>query len=305
MAKTSNLLACAALAIALGASHSADANPKQEAKVHIDRASKAHKAGNLEKALVELQAAYSIDPQPQLLYAMGQIYTKLGRCSDASDAYLRFLATGTDEGTAQVVKQAMEACKGGPSTQEPQTAKTAPPPEEPAEATPKTPATPSSDTEEPPELKPDKKPPPKKPPPVAKASPAKKKPAHRRVAINRERDEAPPADSGAAKPWYRDVVGDVLVAGGVTSLVLGGLAYRAAVTDLDTAEMVNTNEKYLELVDGAHTKRLVGVALATGGAVLVTAGVLRFMLRDKHTEVRRVGLAPARGGGVLTWTRSF
>jgi hypothetical protein len=113
--------------------------------------------------------------------------------------------------------------------------------------------------------------------------------------------------SDRTKPWYRDVIGDVLVVSGVTSLVLGGLAYRAANTDLDTAEsvMVEDHETYTGLVDGARTKWIVGVALASGGVVFVTAGVLRFMLRDNRTEVRRVGLAPARGGGLLTWTRSF
>ena len=46
---------------------------------------------------------------------------------------------------------------------------------------------------------------------------------------------------------------------------------------------------------GLHIKQLY----------LVGAGVLRFVLRDDRTEARRVGIAPARGGGVLTWTRSF
>src|SRR5262245_48761600 len=111
MAKTSTLLACLALALVLIAPRDADAGPKQDAKAHIERATKAHKAGDEEKALKELQAAYGLDPQPQLLYAIGQIYTKLGRCSEARDAYLRFLASGADTRTAQVVNQAIEACK--------------------------------------------------------------------------------------------------------------------------------------------------------------------------------------------------
>jgi tetratricopeptide (TPR) repeat protein len=275
MAKISTLLACTALALA--APRSADAGPKQDARVHIDRASKAHKAGDLEKALTELQAAYGLDPQPQLLYALGQIYTKLDRCSEASEAYLRFLASGADSRTAQVVKQAIDSCK--------------PPTPEPA-VTAKEPAPAATDEEVPPS----------KAPPAVKAAPPTKPPPPRRVAMTP--DPAPPR-SGAAKPWYRDAVGDVLVVGGAVSIVLGGLAYRAAAADLDTAEDVNTHERYDDLVDGARTKRLVGVALAGGGAVLVTVGVMRFMLRDKHTEARRVGMAPARGGGLLTWTRSF
>jgi tetratricopeptide (TPR) repeat protein len=283
MGKTTTLLACSALAIMLAAPGAADAGPKQNAKVHIDRATKAHKAGDLDKALTELQAAYAIDPQPQLLYAIGQIYTKLGRCSEASDAYLRFLASGTDASTAQVVKQAIEACKAQGA------AEPAPPPKEPIP----TPA-PVNDTED----------------PLAKGQPAKPapepSPPKKKIALNRELDsQQPPPEPGETKPWYTDVLGDVLVIGGVTSLVLGGLAYRAARTDLDNAEKAMSHERYEDLLDAGKTKRLVGVAFAGGGAVLITAGVLRFALRDKHTEVRRVGLAPARGGGLLTWTRSF
>jgi tetratricopeptide (TPR) repeat protein len=276
MAKISNLLACTALAIGLAAPRIADAGPKQDARAHVERATKAHKAGDLEKALKELKAAYGLDPQPQLLYAIGQIHTKLGQCSEASDAYLRFLASGTDARTAQVVKQAIDACK---------------PPEPPE---------PAEDTEEPP------LPPAKQPPPMAAKAETEPPPPPKRVAASPDPEPAgPPPMSGGTKPWYRDVIGDVLVVGGVASLVLGGLAYRAAVTDLDTAETVTDHEAYDDLVEGARTKRIVGVALAGGGVVFVTAGVLRFMLRDNGTEVRRVGVAPARGGGLLTWTRSF
>lgn len=271
MAKISNLLACAALATVLAAPRLADAGPKEEARGHIDRATKAHKAGDLDRALKELLAAYGLDPQPQLLYAIGQIHTRRGECSEARDAYLRFLASGTDVRTAEVVKQAIDGCK------------------------PAAPPEPVKDAEEPP------LPPAKEPPPVAKVQ----APPKRVAAAPEPRAPAGPPMSDRTTPWYRDVLGDVLVVGGVASLVLGGLAYRAAVTDLDTAESVTMHETYDELVDGARTKRLVGVALAGGGAVLVTAGILRFMLRDSRAEVRRVGLAPARSGGLLTWTRSF
>jgi hypothetical protein len=157
------------------------------------------------------------------------------------------------------------------------------------------------DDEEPP-LPPAKEPPPpKEPPPVAKVQAPPK-----RVAVAPDPGPpTPPPMSDRTTPWYRDVLGDVLVVGGAASLVLGGLAYRAAVTDLDTAEKVPMHETYDELIDGARTKRLVGVALAGGGAVLVTAGILRFMLRDNRAEVRRVGVAPTSGGGLFTWTRSF
>jgi tetratricopeptide (TPR) repeat protein len=273
MPKATNWLAFAALALALAlaAPRSASAGPKQDARAHIDRAAEAHKAGDLDKALAELQAAHALDPQPQLLYALGQIYTKLGRCAEASDAYLRFLSARANPRTAQVIKQAIDACKPRPAP-EPAAAPAPPPPPEP-----------------PPPAKPPEPPPPAKPPIAAKPTPA----------------PPPPPPRSEASPWYRDVLGDVLVVGGVASAVLGGLAYRAARTDLDTAESVTDHDRYTEIVDGARTKRVYAVAFAAGGVALVGAGVLRFALRDRSTEVRRVGVAPARGGGLLTWTRSF
>ena len=145
MAKISNLIACVALAVVLAAPGAAGAGPKQDARIHMDRGAKAYKAGQLDKALTELQAAHALDPQPQLLYAIGQIYTKLGRCSEASDAYLRFLASGTDPNTAQVVKQAIESCKSQGASTEP-----APPAAEPPPApAPTAPARPVSATQDP------------------------------------------------------------------------------------------------------------------------------------------------------------
>ncbi|HSK02098.1 MAG TPA: hypothetical protein VK932_12690 [Kofleriaceae bacterium] len=105
-------------------------------------------------------------------------------------------------------------------------------------------------------------------------------------------------------PWYRDVIGDVLVLGGVASLTVGGFAYRAALGDLETAETASTHEAARELIANAHTKRRAAVVLAGAGVALVSAGVLRFVTRG-HPETGHVALTPARGGGLLTLTRSF
>ena len=115
------------------------------------------------------------------------------------------------------------------------------------------------------------------------------------------RQPSPPGRS----PWYRDVVGDVLVAGGAVSIVVGAVLYRGAVSDLDEAEGASTHDAYVDLVDGARTKRLYAVALVGGGVALAGAGVLRFVMRGRRTEARRVAISPARGGGLVTWSRSF
>jgi hypothetical protein len=85
---------------------------KKEAKVHIDNATKAHAAGKFDVALAELRAAYKLDPQPDLLYAMGQVYSKLGRCTDATESYEKFrTAKKDDPAIAKVVDEAIAACK--------------------------------------------------------------------------------------------------------------------------------------------------------------------------------------------------
>lgn len=114
----------------------------------------------------------------------------------------------------------------------------------------------------------------------------------------------PPA-APRRSPWYRDVLGDVLVASGVVSLALGGVLYRSAVSDINAAEGAPSLDSYVDLVDSARTKRPFSVALIGGGVALIGAGVLRFVMRGPRTEARRVAVTPARGGGLVTWSRSF
>src|SRR5262249_15786130 len=74
----------AVLVVLLIAPGSAFAGKKEEAKALVTKATKAHKDGHFEEARVDLEAAYALDPKPELLYALGQVYAKLGKCSEAS-----------------------------------------------------------------------------------------------------------------------------------------------------------------------------------------------------------------------------
>ncbi len=100
------------------------AGPREQkaAEAHVDKATEAHGAGNYEVALTELQAAYALDPQPNLLYAMGQVHVKLGHCDEAIASYEQFLATNPEPEPAALANEAIASCKA----QEP------PPPPEPA-----------------------------------------------------------------------------------------------------------------------------------------------------------------------------
>jgi len=95
--------------------HIASADSKAEAKQHVEKAMRLHEEGKLAETLDELKTAYALDPQPDLLYAMGQIHVGLGQCTQAITYYERYLATKPDPGTANAAREAIDACKKNPS----------------------------------------------------------------------------------------------------------------------------------------------------------------------------------------------
>ena len=87
------------------------ADPAADAKAHVARATEAHKAGRYDDARVELEAAYALTPRPELLYALGQVNAKLGRCSDATAYFHQFAAAQRDPQVARVTDEAIASCK--------------------------------------------------------------------------------------------------------------------------------------------------------------------------------------------------
>ncbi|HEX7843773.1 MAG TPA: hypothetical protein VF469_40140, partial [Kofleriaceae bacterium] len=115
---------------------------------------------------------------------------------------------------------------------------------------------------------------------------------------------APPQRSA----WYQDKLGDGLVLGGVAVAVVGLVEYRSALADLDAAESrasTTTLARYDQLIDRAHSKRTASIVLTGAGGALIAAGVARYFLHDRTTEVRGVGVAPAHGGDVVTYLGRF
>ena len=76
------------------------ADAKKDAKVHLDKAAAAHKAGRYDDARKELEIAYTLDPQPALLYAIGQVHVMQGQCPQAITFYERFLESKPGEAQA-------------------------------------------------------------------------------------------------------------------------------------------------------------------------------------------------------------
>lgn len=107
------LLVITALTV-IASSRRASGDPKAEAKQHVDRATELHEQGKFAQALDELKTAFSLDPKPELLYAMGQIHLTLGQCTQAVTYYERYLATKPSPSTANAAHEAIEVCKSNP-----------------------------------------------------------------------------------------------------------------------------------------------------------------------------------------------
>jgi tetratricopeptide (TPR) repeat protein len=263
----------------------ARAGNAEEAQAHIARATRAHKEGRYDAARVELEAAYALAPRPDLVYALGQVHAKLGRCRDAEIYFRRYAATQHDPRVAKVVDQAIAACQPA-AAPAPTPAADSPPP---ASAPP--PVPPSTG-----------RPPPASPaPPVAAAS----RPAPPFAATRNA-----PAAVAPLPPrrWYQDKLGDGLVLGGIVAAAVGLIEYRSARSDLDAAEdrtRTTTLARYHELVDAAHARRTAAILLFGGSGALIAGGVIRYALHAGGAEVGGVSVAPLRGGGVITYAGSL
>jgi hypothetical protein len=139
-------------------------------------------------------------------------------------------------------------------------------------------------------------PPPPTPPPAHEPSPFAPAP----VAA----EPARPAETPHASAWYRDTLGDGLVVAGIASGVAGVILYQKARTDLDDAEHAGSLAQYNQLVDDAHSTRTISIVLVGGGAVFVGAGLAHYAFHGR-AESHGVVVAPARGGGIVTWTGGF
>jgi hypothetical protein len=116
----------------------------------------------------------------------------------------------------------------------------------------------------------------------------------------------PPAATITTKrPFYRDILGDVLVVGGVAAGVVSFVEYRGAVADLDDAEAAPSLADYNRLVDDAHSKRNLSLMLAGGSAVLLVAGVVRFAVHGGGETRTNVAVVPTTSGGLVTWSGGF
>lgn len=257
--------------VVCSASH-AFADGASEAKEHIDKATAAHKDGRWEEAKAELEAAYVLDPQPQLLYALGQVHVKLGRCEEAIARYEEFLRTEPPQAARESASQAIVTCKVALAHAEARAQR------EPHEAPTTTNAT---------------------------TVPAAGDVAANTVAAEGGTSDVAVVVGAPAKPWYRErAVGLALVGVGATSTLVGALLYVRARGTLSDADSAATYDEAERLVEDARRARMMSVVLGAAGVAMLAGGVVYYVKLDRD-EPRRVSVVPTTSGGLVTLSGRF
>jgi len=231
----------------------ARADAKVEAQTRMEHATELYQQGKYADALNELTIAYSLDPRPDILYAIGQMHVQLGNCPQAILFYERFLSTKPDPVPAAAAAEAIETCKSKPDSVT-KTEPTPPPP-------------PPGDS---------------KPPPPS---------------------SQPPSEQHAL--WYTDKLGAALLGGGVVLGGIGIVTYVSARSDISKSEDAPDYQAHEDLIDRAHGKRTIAAVLGVAGVGLTGAAVARYVLLRRAETNGTVGIAPARGGGLVTWSGRF
>lgn len=106
------MLLLVALVVAPRAAVAAPAHGiKPEARVHLERGLKLYDRQRYDEAIAELRAGLAIDPQPDLLYALGQAERRRGNCQRALEYYQSCLALVKDPASVAALRVQIERCR--------------------------------------------------------------------------------------------------------------------------------------------------------------------------------------------------
>jgi hypothetical protein len=103
--------------------------------------------------------------------------------------------------------------------------------------------------------------------------------------------------------WWKDPLGDGLVAGGAVALAIG-LGYLSAADDAQSAAAhASTYDQYAAEIAAAGSHRTVGAVSLSIGAAIVAGGVVRWVYASRHGEI--ITITPATGGGMVSIAGRF
>jgi tetratricopeptide (TPR) repeat protein len=262
-------------------------DPRQLAREHVIAARTLHAQHRLLEALSELEAAYALDPQPQLLFAMGQLHVQAGRCERAIAFYQRFLASKPKPIEAAIAREAIQTCKTAPP----------PPAIDPAQQPPREPGPRSTRDATPPRtldsLPITDAPPPPAPPAVT-------------TGPSTPTESPQPARRHGSRAGY-------VVAGSLTAAAVGAAAgsfllYRGALDDREAAASARSYDAYEDLVARSDRRHKLSLVVGAGGAAALTSGVIVFVLSRRSgprppTTAFQVTVSPS--GAIATWRAPF
>ena len=236
-----------------------------KAQAHYDQGIARYAAKEYEAAASELAACYFIEPRREVLFAWAQAKRLAGDCASAAPLYRKYLESDAPRKTKRIATRKLDECKKklGDAPEAPDPTIPPPPPPEP-------------EPPPPPEVKPAAPPPPPPPP-----SPPEPEWETRR------------------KPFYQDVLGDVLVGAGVAALAAGATFFVISSSTRDEAEGAPTQAEFEDQLAKAERQRTIAIASLAGGAALVTAGILRWTVFPA-TERVQVNASATKGGGSVS-----
>lgn len=87
----------------------ADLQPAAQAKLDIGL--QHYKAGEYESAIVQLEAAYEIDPDPGLLFTWAQAERLAGKCGEAVPRYRKFIASKPSDEAIALAENGISLCE--------------------------------------------------------------------------------------------------------------------------------------------------------------------------------------------------
>jgi tetratricopeptide (TPR) repeat protein len=215
---------------------------RAEARVHYERGLKLYEHGRYDQAIDELRAGLALDPQPELLYALGQAERKSGHCERALEHYQACMALLKNATAVAAVRVQIERCR--------LEQKEAPPvaPRAPAEAP---------------------------PPPSTVVSPPREAPPPR------EAERAVLPETPASSPhWLRDPLAGVLAGLGVAGLAAGGALVGVARVEADRA--TDSYQQFADARNATALWTGGVVTLSVGGALLAAGVVRWAVLAGRH-----------------------
>ena len=269
------LLVLLMLVCALALPRVARAEPAMRPEVQkiYDEATTLFNGAQYQTAIERFKAAFAMQQHSKILYSWAQATRLLGDCGEAVALYRRYLATLPPEGGANAAKAHIATCQSimgsGPT-----------PSPSPSPSPVYVPPSPSPS----PSVEPS-------PSPSAEPSPSPVASGRRTI---------------AARHWYQDVLGDILVGAGGIGIGVGVVYFLKSSTSEDDAGKAATYGDYEDKIDQAKSERTIAItSLAVGGA-LAAYGIVRWVtygrpereVDDSGTQVGWFG-APGAGGLVV------